>query len=198
MKICFTGSQSTGKSTLLEAVRKYTEEGNKDFEFFKDHSFITELVRGFKKKNVLINEQTNFDSQTLIFNGIITNLLLIDNFVTDRGLIDALSYTHWAYHNGNFSENEKFILSNQIFLTLRYIKKYDLIFYFPTSDINLVKDGIRSENEEYRQKIDEIIYWYLTDMFKIPFITLKGTVEERLNDFLIVCQSKLIEIKHKI
>jgi len=198
MKICFTGTQSTGKSTLLEAIKGHSESmGDKDLNFLKNHSFLTELVRGFNRQNVAINEKTNFDSQILIFNEIVKNLLLVEDFVTDRGLIDALSYTHWAYHNGNFAENEKFILSQQIFLTLRYIKKYDLIFYFPASDIELVGDGVRSENAEYRQKIDEIIYWYLTDMFKVPFITLKGTVAERLTDFSIVCQSKLVELKNK-
>jgi len=48
MKISFTGAQSTGKTTLLEAVKS-----NEDFRF--KYEFIDEITRRMQKKGLKIN-----------------------------------------------------------------------------------------------------------------------------------------------
>jgi nicotinamide riboside kinase len=55
---------------------------------------------------------------------------------------------------------------------------YDLVFYIPI-EFPLEKDGVRFEDDEYQKIIDLQIIKYLK-RYKIPYITLTGTLEERL------------------
>ena len=54
-----------------------------------------------------------------------------------------------------------------------------LVFYFPI-EFPVVDDGFRSKDEEFRKKIDENIKNIL-NYRHIPYIEVRGTVEERLN-----------------
>ena len=55
MKVSFTGAQSTGKTTLLEAVKS-----NEDFRF--KYEFIDEITRRMQKKGLKINEGREYYS----------------------------------------------------------------------------------------------------------------------------------------
>ena len=57
-------------------------------------------------------------------------------------------------------------------------KRYDIIFYTPI-EFELEKDWTRFEDSEFQKEIDEIILQKL-DEYRIPYITLRGSVEERI------------------
>jgi len=55
---------------------------------------------------------------------------------------------------------------------------YDLVFYIPI-EFPIEKDGLRFEDEHYQEIIDLQIL-KLLKRYKIPYITVSGTIEERL------------------
>ena len=173
MRIAFTGSHSTGKTTLLEAVRETKK--------LKDIAIITEVVRNFQKNyNIKLNEQSDSFSQLLICNEYLKILLTNDHFLSDRSMIDCLVYTTWLYRNTQ-SNIPDFVIRYQEALLNEYMKLYDHIFYTPI-EFPLVEDGVRSSKSEYRDQIDSICKEVIEE-FKIPITILTGTVEERLNTF---------------
>ena len=54
MKVSFTGAQSTGKTTLLEAIKQ-----NEEFRY--KYEFIDEITRRMIKKGLKINEEDEAD-----------------------------------------------------------------------------------------------------------------------------------------
>ena len=68
MKVSFTGAQSTGKTTLLEAIKQ-----NEEFRY--KYEFIDEITRRMIKKGLKINEEGGNTTQLLIMNEHIKNTL---------------------------------------------------------------------------------------------------------------------------
>ena len=85
MKIAFTGAQSTGKTTLLQAVKS-----NEEFRY--KYEFIDEITRRMVKKGLKINEAGGNTTQLLIMNEHIKNLLY-QNVIMDRCVLDGVVYT---------------------------------------------------------------------------------------------------------
>lgn len=141
MKIAFTGSSSTGKTTLAKALEeklilKYINVDSRKIIDDLNHSNIDNL-----------NEQEFIDFQKLWLNEKLVNEKSIDNFITDRTYIDAIAYMQ----NRNI---------NNIELFNKYIKNmdiYDFIFYLPIGRIPFFDDGYRSKNEESNKNVDKLI-----------------------------------------
>ena len=168
MKICFTGAQSTGKSYSLKAVTP----------FFSSHEIITEIVRKMVKDlGITVNEEGNELSQVLIFNKYLEFLLTKKNFISDRSILDSLSYSFWLNKKRKIG-NE--ILKYQKILTIKYIKLYDYIFYFPAYPMPLVEDNFRSKSIIFRQEIDEIIQMLIKKL-NIKTYQIEGNFKEKSN-----------------
>lgn len=166
MRIILTGSQGTGKSTIL---KEFEKEG---------WNVITEVVRNLSKTGINVNEMGDEDGQRKIFETY-KELLWDDvNYISDRGLTDVAAYTDYLVREGK-------VHPNVLWRQLEDIKDFmrnnpDVVFcYFPI-EFPVVDDGFRSTNEEFRNKIDEYIKQIL-DTCQIPYITVTGTVEERFN-----------------
>lgn len=173
LKINFVGSQGTGKSTLLESMRKDSE--------FKGLKFQTEIVRDLvKKKNLSINEFGDANSQRIFFNAY-EKVLQKTGYVSDRCLIDVHAYTNWLYdHKSTNKEQELKSLYEEILRQRTSIRNRDfgLVIYFPI-EFDIVADGVRSVNKEFQKEIDGIIIDTLTK-FDISYFTITGSVEQRL------------------
>ena len=170
MVISFAGAQSTGKSTLLEAVT-----GN---EIFKSYKFIPEVTRLVKKKYKLdINEKGDGMTQLAILNAHLDNYLQNRdcNVVMDRCILDGLVYTTYQYHTGKVDPETMLYCE---FLFKKLISKVDIIFY-TEPDIPLVDDGERSNDITFRETIIKLFETAI-EHYKINVVRLKGTVEERL------------------
>jgi hypothetical protein len=73
------------------------------------------------------------------------------------------------------------------------ISMYDYIFYTDPSDVELIDDGERSTDIDFRNKMIEtfevVISNHSDSYFKNKLIRLKGTVEERMEAIkIILCQ----------
>ena len=172
MKIAFTGAQSTGKTTLLEAIKQ-----NEEFRY--KYEFIDEITRRMIKKGLKINEEGSDTTQLLIMNEHIKNILYPD-VIMDRCLLDGVVYTKWLYQKNNVS---KWVWEYAQTVFEQYINRYDYIFYL-TPEFGIVDDGVRSIDVAFRDEIADLFEQYITTA-SIPVISLTGTVEERLDKFYI-------------
>ncbi len=170
MKVSFTGAQSTGKTTLLEAIKQ-----NEEFRY--KYEFIDEITRRMTKKGLKINEEGGNTTQLLIVNEHIKNTLYTDA-VMDRCIIDGVVYTEWLWKEGKI---ERWVLDYAENVFNYYKNRYDYIFYLKP-EFNIVADGTRSMDLRFRNEIVDLFDNYINKV-SIPVIQLTGSVEERLEKF---------------
>jgi hypothetical protein len=158
--------------------------------------YIDEVTRLVKREFLLdINEEGGTDiTQLLIINRELENLfrykkeLLWEGCkgtVHDRCLLDGLVFTEYFHSKGLVSHS---VLKQALEYWNRFHTKYDIIFYPDPHEIQLVDDGERSTNIQFRNAIiDRYENFYLEHCEnKKRLHRLKGTVEERMDQIKIV------------
>ena len=190
MKIAFTGAQSTGKTTLLNLIR------DKNYEF----NYVDEVTRRIKREyNLPINESGGDITQSMIMADHIANVYRKgdhDVTVLDRCAVDGVVYTQWLYNNGQV---KKATLDHAKLMFEMLIEEYDAIFITSPVDVELVDDGERSTNIEFREDIQSLFDMYIGHLMvdnkdKNVFV-VAGTVEERMNYIQKVLAKKGLDIK---
>ena len=189
MNITFTGPQCSGKTTLLKQM-KYTS-GLLDRFYYIDE--VTRLVK--REFCVSINEEgANDITQLLIVNKELENLFKYkkeflwdrcEGVVYDRCLLDGLVFTEYFYEKKLVSQST---WSQALHYWYTYNNRYDIIFYPDPSDVELIDDGERSIDKAFRDAIiDKYENYYLNQFqWKDKVFTLKGTVEDRMEQIKIV------------
>ena len=183
MIVSFTGAQSTGKTTLLNELKKWKE--------FEDYVFIDEITRNVSKLGMNINEKGDDATQTAIMNAHIENLKKGDNLILDRCSLDGAVYTHYLYLHGRVSR-DTFDYARQIFTET--CLKYDKIFYLKP-EFDIVDDGVRSSSVQFRDEIADIFERYITEfnLGKWNVVELSGSVEDRLKAIKKVMSTSMKE-----
>jgi nicotinamide riboside kinase len=167
MRIGFTGAQGTGKTTLLNELKKENK-----------YLIITNVARDLVKDlKIQLNENGEDFSQLAIYHKNIEILLSTPSFVSDRSLSDIWAYSKWAF--------EKKKITSELFSFIekgidRYMDLYDIIFYLPI-EFSLEKDGVRSTSEEYRRQIDSNIKEALHKFYRKKIYTVEGSIEKRVD-----------------
>ena len=167
MKIAFSGTSGTGKTTLVNAMREMDE--------FKDFEFQTNLTRRLINMGIEINENGG-DEATLGIIDIHREVLTYKDVVADRSILDAAVYGIYSYIHGKLSDDTLIKLITALY---RYIYTYDVIFFIEP-EFDLVADGVRSDSEEYRFKINQIFKIVLQMIDAGRIYKLTGSVEDRL------------------
>lgn len=166
IKLAISGAQSTGKSTLLESLKKEYPKIN----------FVEEITRDLKSKGFKINEDGNDDTQVQIMNLHKKYSVLGIDTIYDRCALDGLVYTQYLFNTGNVSED---VHSKSIEIFNEIINNYDIICYI-RPEFDIVNDGERSVNLEFRDEIVQL-FEYFIDLYNIKVIVLTGTVQDRVN-----------------
>ena len=194
MIFSFTGAQSTGKTTLLNAL--YKENGDYPFTFIPE---VTRLVK--REYNMPINEGGGDLTQMLIMTEHVRNIYknradhLIRGIhqIFDRCALDGIVYSLWLLQEGKIGRS-CYDACDLIWKNLK--DKYDVIFYTSPDDVKLVDDGERSANERFRNDIINIFNIYLErEDFDCEIVTLGGSVKDRLKTVRSTLAKHNIDIK---
>ena len=167
MKIAFTGTHGTGKSTLLNKILEEYPQ------FQGQHENFSDAGKFFQDK---LLETLNKDALQLFFYA--RHLFRIranKHLVSDRAVLDALCYAKYEYTQGNLT---KVMLDFLEEVSFELLEKYDCLFWL-RPEFELVGENKRPENVEFQYAIDKIFEDYMQKV-TIPVIRLVGSVEERM------------------
>ena len=164
MKIGFCGTMSVGKTTLVKALKELSE--------FKDYTFRTERSKYLMEMGIPLNTDSTLKGQ-LVFAAERASELMQENIITDRTIVDVMAFSNLSK---SMEAHEKHYLTSTLYYL---IKEYDILFYVSPEGVEIENNGVRETDAKYRIAIDKEIK-SITQMFRGNTITIKGTIEERI------------------
>lgn len=150
MRIAFSGTANTGKTTLLKNYLAVWSQYTTPEKTYRD------LI---KEKDLSHSSLTNTDTQWSILNFMIDQLQSYDKkskVVFDRCPLDNLVYTLWAHEKGIDGFDKKFV-DKCITLTKESMRHLDIIFLLRyDASIKIENDGTRDTDVTFISEIDNI------------------------------------------
>jgi len=176
MKIAFTGSHGTGKTTLLNDAKPILVP--------RGLSYVTEVARHIIQRGYPLNMDANVDSYIHYINDQLNAEKAMSDssiFISDRTLLDPLAYALVNRELPRPYIPDYFIdMMENVWLLEK--ERYDTYVYFPV-EFPMQIDNVRPDDEEYRRIIGEKII-ELLDKHRVTYVVVSGTPKERLNCFL--------------
>ena len=155
---------SVGKTTLVNALKELPE--------FKNYHFRTERSKHLMNLGIPLNTDSTLKGQ-LVFASERAAELMQEKIITDRTVIDVMAFSELSK---SMEAHEKHYLTSTLYYL---IKEYDVLFYVSPEGVEIEDNGVRETNAEYRTAVDEKIK-SIVGMYRGNTITIKGTVEERI------------------
>ncbi len=173
-RIVIIGSAGVGKTTLLEAIKKYL-----NLKVIPEQARVICKELGFK--NIYeIKDPHEFRWQTL--NKHLELEEKYKEFISDRSTIDCwVHWMRWSWNETKTDESERYYK-----LAYNQALKYSHIIYIPRL-FKPEEDGFRWNDEEYQSQIDRLfkellLEWELMSRtFIIQSVSLKERVKEVLD-----------------
>lgn len=165
-RVALVGASSTGKTTVYELLKSKLPK----------YEFINESTRTVASYGFPINELGTSETQLAISSFHLEALLRPGNILLDRCYMDLLVYSR-------FMDKISVETYNYIEATWNRLKyEYTHYIYFPI-EFKSVDDGVRSVNEEWREKIDNQ-FQLLLDGVRKPYLTVTGSPLQRVEQIL--------------
>jgi nicotinamide riboside kinase len=167
MRIGFCGTQSVGKTTLVNALKELSE--------FKEYTFATERSKYLRDLGIPLNTDSTIKGQ-IVFLAERASELMKENIITDRTVIDVMAFTR-------LSKSIPYYMCDEFEqLATRLIPEYDYIFYISPTGVELEDNGVRTIDPEYRMKVDKEIKKFITlnRNKQTIFTELSGDTNERI------------------
>ena len=183
MIISISGTHCTGKSTLIEAMKKHPA--------FKDAVFLKSSGRALAKENsrIKVNEDGDFFTQFYQMSKDCHQLLeAMDNplVICDRCYIDTHVYSCYLYDKGKLSLRQLETLNGMV-LAMNSMVKFDKVFLLKPS-FELQNEENRSMNKDFQKEIfDKFDCYALRDT---RFEYLPDSLEFRINKLVSYVQGK--------
>lgn len=170
MRIAFVGAAGTGKTTLVEELIKLPQFSN-----YKRYTNVQRILHSYLGDKFPHSSKTNDISQISITSNFVLQLLMYENIICDRSLIDAWVYSEIA---------SGVSMSNEIEDTFsKAMELYDIIFYTPL-EFNIEEDGLRDTNTEYIKSTDTIIQKYINKYNNVKIVKVSGSIQGRMRTIL--------------
>lgn len=183
MRIGFTGSQGTGKTTLAKHLVKQPE--------FKDYTFIPSAARVAEKEGFKVNRDADPLSQLLTTAGRITTEYeqwdITDDTISDRTPLDSLAYTTYQFNNVWPEFNSGYYWKVSYALVEKHMENYDVLVYFPNFWAPTA-DGVRDGDPQYQADIDVLIKTFLETMDMPHVVMPNATNAERYKIIKSACE----------
>lgn len=164
-RIILTGAQGTGKTTLMN-------------ELAKDGIRTISHIRKTAAENGIDISTATEEGQKIYFKTLKKELSSKRSYVSDRGLTCVAAYTFDKAVTGEISK--KTADKQYIDLVKFHTENPDVLLVYVPIEFSIEDDGERSIDPDFQLKIDFLIK-NLLDTSGIKYITVTGTVEERLN-----------------
>ena len=163
-RIILTGAQGTGKTTLMNEL---TKDGTRAI------SHIRKTAAEYNLDTSVVTEE----GQKIYFKTLKKELSSKKNYVSDRGLTCVAAYTFDKALTGEISKK---VADKQYMDIVKFAQSNpDVLFVYVPVEFDPVDDGTRSISCIFQAKIDFLIK-NIFDTANIPYITVRGTVEERV------------------
>lgn len=179
MRIAFTGSHSTGKTTLIDGY----VAANADTHI----QVIRGIARGVISRGFNLGKQSTIDGWTNYIGDQLRAERIAASakqgmLLSDRTVLDAVAYakTNRALLN---SATPQYFIDMLLEIALREALFYDLYVFCPV-EFPMLADGIRDEDESYRRHVGDVILALLND-HHIPHVVLSGDANSRLRAFAV-------------
>ncbi len=177
MKVTVAGSHGVGKTTFTKALAERLGA-----------NYISDIVREEAvSKGFTINENTPPEVQIwLVARQWDLETTTPENWVADKCLFDYLVYGEIVLERQNSNKAKNAL--EAIREIVRDNTHYDFVFYLPI-EFPMELDGLRSEDLEFQKEVDRR-YKKILEHFGVKYITLSGSVEERVNQALQYIKNK--------
>lgn len=150
MRIAFSGTANTGKTTLIKNFLAVWSGYTTPEKTYRDI---------IKEKNMSHSSGTTPDTQWDILNFMVDQLQQTtkdSKIVFDRCPLDNLAYTLWAHDKGIEGFDKQFV-DKCIKIVKESMRSLDIIFLLNYDEsIKIVDDGLRDTDVEYIKEIDNI------------------------------------------
>ncbi|MFI7430581.1 ATP-binding protein [Micromonospora sp. NPDC049836] len=169
MRVAFTGSSSTGKSTLASALMKVESFRRLAPRYLpsEGREILSEL--GFTGLDTMTQDQTAF-YELAYFARKVSRELSADAFLTDRSFVDVAAYWIERDAKGRGAYLESLLVDP----CQRLARGYDLHFLLPMGLIPFEEDGRRSSDGQFHARIDACIR-RLLDQWCIAYVEVTET-----------------------
>src|ERR1051325_6266395 len=174
MRIAFTGSSSTGKTTLARALSEDPQFTSIVPQFFDSTRYVTPREFGYEQADEMPGNIRR-EWRMKYFEQKKRAEQWRDGFITDRSFVDIAAY--WMVFDCADDQSRR----NAMELSCRELaERYDMHFYFPTGLVPRERGGRRSQDERLHRGIDLQILDLLRQ-WKLPFISLSDPrLDERV------------------
>lgn len=167
MRVSISGTHSTGKTTLVNLIKK-----NYNFIFQEG---LTRVVNQFFTINSNGGDIMQVIAATDHLKRVSCSDKLIDIF-SERCSLDCLAYTQVLY---NYNQVSKDVLDYAEYVFKKTINSYDLIFYLKP-EFNIVEDGVRDMNVNFRDDVYKC-FENIIKSYNINVEILTGSIEQRFS-----------------
>ena len=183
MRIVLVGAQSTGKTSVMNALPNELKQYG-----------IREVIRNMTAQDPTIHINQNGDdwSQNRFFFEYIYLFAKYPEYISDRGLLDVCAYTLWLARTGKVAHET---YEKQMYILKDWLKTHNDVIhvYFPASYFGVVDDGYRDANEENRQAVDACVREVIEEISNeglLNFYTIcNGQVPERVKELLGIIET---------
>jgi predicted ATPase len=173
-RIILTGAQGTGKTTLMNAL---ASDGTRT---------ISHIRKFAAEKNIDISTASEA-GQKEFFKSLKKELSSKKSYVSDRGLTCVAAYT---FEKAVTEEISKKTADKQYMDIVKFhTENPDILLVYVPIEFEIEDDGVRTANKEHQATIDFLIKNIL-ETSGINYITVTGTVEERVSQIEAALKSK--------
>ena len=186
MKIAFTGTHITGKTTLLNDFKQFLSSVDSTHALYgKSLGCISGIARNIISRGFPLNKDGNMDSYVNYINDQLEaekKMLDYDIFISDRTLLSPLAYSRVNKNLPRPFIPDYFInMMENIWLLEK--QRYDLYLYFPMEFTICINDSVHPSDEKYRSDIDGMIH-NLLEIHEVNHTHITGSKEERMHSLL--------------
>ena len=160
MRIAFSGTSSTGKTTTANLLKERGLLDKLGLQLLRNKDSRSKLSK--KVDELTLDEKLTFQNSCFMDKKIFESNQ--DNYIVERSFVDLLAYRSFI---SPIPTNEE--INAHIILA----KQYDLHFFFPYGIISYESDGFRP-TDEYSKKVSEKIFEILNSN-DIYYITLNSS-----------------------